>query len=215
MARNDSTFHLTTFIFRFAARFLLTFFVVDPRAEGCNSGFISKQVDFIRRVLFSRSLRLLPLPHQLGVVEGLTAVVKLFPDLLPLTDPHLLACISDLLKMASVADGEMSDEKLTDVVVDKDGYVSSLDVDVDTTQYPTHASALLFRRTCVFDTGGVKIVVPGELPSGVQLRVSTIILLHTIVKTFTDPFFDAETTTAVGKFYCLQSRVQCLPSRVF
>lgn len=182
---------------RFAARFLLGFFAADSSNDDSNPDFASKHVDFIRRVMFSRSLRLLPLPHQVGVVEALTATIKQCPELLPLTDPHLLACLSDLLKMASVADREMTDDKLNTVVVDKDGYVPS-EVEADTSQYPTHASALFYRRSCILDVFGTKIVVPGELPAGVQLRVSTIVLLHVIIRTYTDPFFDAETTAAIG-----------------
>jgi hypothetical protein len=184
---------------RFAARYLLNFFRTDESCDpGSSNDFASKHVDFIRRVLFSRSLRLLPLPHQVGVVEGLAAVVKQYPSLLPLTDPHLLACLSDLLKMASVADREMTDDKLNNVVVDKDGYVPST-VDGDASQYPTHASALFYRRSCLVDIDGTKIVVPGEQPAGVQLRVSTIVLLHGIIRNYTDPFFDAETTTPIGE----------------
>lgn len=184
---------------RFAARFLLNYFVADPSIEESEDRFVSDHVDLIRRVMFSRSLRLLPLPHQAGVVEGLTAIVKQFPSLLPLTDQHLLACLSELLKMSSVADGEMTDEKLKDVVVDKDGYVPS-EVDSDPSKCLTHASSLFFRRECVVGILGVKVVVPGELPAGVQLRVSTIVLLHAIIRTYTDAFFDAESTAPIGEF---------------
>lgn len=159
----------------------------------------SDRVDLVRRVLFSRSLRLLPLPHQVGVVDGLAAVIKQFPSLLPLTDQHLLACLSELLKMSSVADGEMTDEKLNAVVVDKDGFVPS-EVDSDASQYPTHASTLFFRRKCVVRVLGVNFEIPGELPTGLQLRVSTIVLLHAIIRTYTDSFFDTETSAPIGEF---------------
>jgi hypothetical protein len=201
----DVAYHLNSshnvffFANRFAARFLLNYFVANPSTKESDASFVSGHVDLIRRVLFSRSLRLLPLPHQVGVVEGLAAIIKQFPSLLPLTDQHLLNCLSELLKMSSVADGEMTDEKLNEVVVDKDGFVPS-EVDSDSSQYPTHASSLFFRRDCVVDILGVKIVVPGELPAGVQLRVSTIVLLHGVIRTHTDPFFDAESTTPIGKF---------------
>jgi hypothetical protein len=178
---------------RFSARFLLNYFVAS------DADFVSGHVDLIQRVMFSRNLRLLPLPHQIGVVEGLTAIITQFPGLLPLTDQHLLACLSELLKMSSVADGEMTDKKLDDVVVNKDGYVPS-EGDSGLSQLPAHASSSFFRRECVVDILVVKVVVPGELPGGVQLRLSTIVLLHTIIRTYTDPFFDAESTAPIGEF---------------
>ena len=113
-------------------------------------------------------------------------------------DQHLLGCLSELLKMSSVADGEMVDEKLKDMVVDKDGYAPT-----DTpapSDYPDHSSSLFSRRECVVDLGTVKMVVPAELPSGIQLRVSTIVLLHLIIRTYTDPFFDSEASSSIGTF---------------
>jgi len=150
----------------------------------------------IRRVLFSRSLRLLPLPQQVGVVEALASIIKTFPSFLRITDPQLTGGLAELLKMSSVADGEMVDEKLKEMVVDRDGYMPS--ATAASSEYPTHASALFFRRECVIDVGKVKIVVPEELPAGVQLRVSTVKLLHLVVRTHSDPFFDAEPTTTIG-----------------
>jgi hypothetical protein len=51
-------------IVRIAARFLLSRYVIPM-----NSNSLSDHVNLIRRVLFSRSLRLLPLPQQVGVIE--------------------------------------------------------------------------------------------------------------------------------------------------
>ena len=157
----------------------------------------------IRRILFSRSLRLLPLPQQVGVVDALAAIIKMFPGFLSILDQHLLGCLSELLKMSSVADGEMVDEKLKDVVIDRDGFTPS--VAETHSEYPDHASSLFFRRECVINVGTVKIVVPAELPYGVQLRVSTIVLLHLIIRTHADPFFDSEITTSIGvcEFKCM------------
>lgn len=42
------------------------------------------------------------------------------------------------------------------------------------------------------------LVVPHELPLGVQLRFSAIVLLHSAVVNDVDTFFDSESTTAVG-----------------
>lgn len=185
---------------RFAARFLLTHFIVAPKKEKSSDPLVSDNLVLIRRVLFSRSLRLLPLPQQVGVVEGLTSIIKQFPGILPLSDQHLLSCLSEVLKLASVADGEMDDEKLEKVVVDKDGYAKSDMNYPKHLQYPTHASSLFFRRECVVECFDVKLVVPEELPAGVQLRVSAIMLFHTVVRKYTDEFFDAAATASIGKF---------------
>jgi hypothetical protein len=168
------------------------------KKEKSNDNLVSDNLALIRRVLFSRSLRLLPLPQQVGVVEGLTSTIKQFPDILPLSDQHLLSCLSEVLKLASVGDGEMDDKNLEKIVVDKDGYAKS-DADVKHPQYPTHASSLFFRRECVVKCFGLKIVIPGELPAGVQFRVSAIVLFHTVVQTYTDPFFDAVPASSIGK----------------
>jgi hypothetical protein len=151
----------------------------------------------LRKVLFSRSLRLLPLNQQVGVVEGLSVFVQKVPELFDLKDQHLLAFLSELLKMSSVADGEMTDNGLEDCVVDKNGFTDSLK---DTnTSFPTHSSSLFFRRLCVMQVDGRHIVVPEELPTGIQLRVSTISLLHAVIRGHSEAFFDAEVSTPVGK----------------
>jgi hypothetical protein len=166
--------------------------------------FVRDRIDLIRRVLFSRTLRLLPLSHQVGTIEGLATVVKLFPILFPLTDQHVLTFLSELLKMASVADKEMSDEKLKEIVVDKDGYVP-LETGLDRAQYPKLSSTLFYRRACVFSSGNVRVFVLPELSVGVQFRVSTILLLHTVIKNYADVFFDADSTTPIGKFPLMYS----------
>ena len=153
----------------------------------------------IRRALFSRSLRLMPLPQQVGVVEGLATVLKELPGLLPLSDQHLLAFLSELLKMCSVADGEMNDKTLVHSVVEKNGFIDS-PVDMNSSPYPSHASALFHRRECAVDMDGYVLVVPEELPIGVQLRVSSIVLLHTVIRGYTDEFFEAESTTPIGEY---------------
>jgi transformation/transcription domain-associated protein len=155
----------------------------------------------IRRVLFSRSLRLMPLPQQVGVIEGLALLVNEVPSLFPLADQHLLAFLSELLKMSSVADGEMADTTLTNSVVDKNGYVASQS-DSNFDQYPSHASALFFRRECVAMAIGKRIVIPEEMPVGVQLRVSSIALLHAVIRGHSNAFFDAETASPVGTYCC-------------
>jgi hypothetical protein len=188
--------HQVSFV-RFASRFLLYYFVSEPSGSPLEVEFVRERIDLIRRVLFSRTLRLLPLSHQVGTVEGLATVVKLFPYLLPLVDQHVLTFLSELLKMASVADKEMSDEKLREIVVDKDGFVP-LETVADRAQYPRHSSTLFYRRECVLTFGNLNVVIQPELSAGIQFRVSTIILLHTIIKNNSDLFFDADSTTPIG-----------------
>lgn len=183
---------------RIAARFLFKHFVSREDFEK----FLENQLSSLRRVIFSRSLRLLPLPEQVGAVEALAFVIKEAKSVLPISDQHLLAFLSELLKMSSVADGEMSDPALLGCV-DKNGYTSkpskanSVSV-LASVAFPSHASALFYRRECILETQDSKYVVPEELPHGVQLRVSSISLLHSVICGHPDAFFDAEVSTPIG-----------------
>jgi hypothetical protein len=143
-------------------------------------------------------MRLLPLPQQVGVVEGLAVVVREIPQVLSLKDQHMLAFLSELLKMASVADGDMTDSTMNDYVVDKNGFAGCA---ADHKSHNLeHASALFHRRDCVVMINGVYFIVPGELPAGVQLRMSLITLLHAVIRSYSDQFFDAESSTPVGTY---------------
>lgn len=183
--------------------------------DDCEKVF-SDQMSLLRRVIFSRSLRLLPLAEQVGAVEALAFIVKEAPRILPLADPHLLAFLSELLKMSSVADGEMADSALTGYVVDKDGNALTGKASPESGQrserYPSHASAIFFRRESILEMEGVKFVLPEELPHGVQLRVSSISLLHSIISVHPNTFFDAETSTPIGNT-CLLSVVAYIVNR--
>jgi hypothetical protein len=141
---------------------------------------------------------LLPLPQQVGVVEGLAMFVKQHPTLLPLSDQHVLALISELLKMLSVGDGEMTDVALKDHTISKHGYVAS-ELEIEQSTFHIYSTAMFFRRDSVANIGKKKIVIPEEHPAGVQLRVSSIILLHSTILSHTEDFFDAEW---VGKCRC-------------
>ena len=165
---------------------------------------LEKQIVLIRRVLFSRSLRLLPLREQVGAVEALTVLVDRVPNLIPLEDQHLLAFLSELLKMASVADGEMKDNNLIGSVVDKNGFVlpehrhhppKNDTKDIDPTLRP---SSLFLRRDCIVTIDGQKLLIGEELPCGIQLRVSSIQLLRSIIRGHPDTFFDSDSSTPVG-----------------
>jgi hypothetical protein len=132
-----------------------------------------------------------------GVVEGLEALLRLLPDTYSLSDKNLLSFISEVLKMMSVADGEMSDSSLKDFSVDRNGY--TVPYPEGDSLCPTHASGLFLRRECLFEMADALVVVPEELPVGVQLRVSGIKLLHTMIRANSEPFFDAEVSTPIGK----------------
>jgi len=143
----------------------------------------------------------MPLPQQAGVIEGLSVLVKYVPGLFDFSNQQVLAFISDLLKMTSVADGEMTDSALSGVA-DKNGYVGLGDNN-PTLFLPPHSSALFFRRECVVHVdspGGTLCVhVPEQTPVGVQMRVGTITLLHAMVVADKSTFFESEASTAIGE----------------
>ena len=163
----------------------------------------------IKRVLFTRSLRLLPLPEQVAVIEALSTLVDFVPGLLPVADQHLLAFLSEFLKLSSIADGEMSDSSIVGFVVDKNGFTGA----VSMSRYSrgsSHMTGLFLRRECVARLCGNKLIsIPEELPLGVQLRVSALRLLNTIICRHTDGFFDADTTTPIGKLLLAVCVYQC------
>lgn len=99
--------------------------------------------------------------------------------------------------MCSVADNEMNDPTLKDSAVDKNGMVDPLP-DQQKSGYPAHASALFFRRESAIEIPGGTFVLPEELPAGIQLRVSAILLLHSVIRAHPGPFFDAESSTPIG-----------------
>jgi transformation/transcription domain-associated protein len=154
-------------------------------------------------VIFSRSLRVLPLPHQVGVVEALAIILKIFPSLLPLSDQHLIVFLQELLKMLSVADGEMTDPALKDRAVNKDGFTENDLENFHGSAIGIHTTATFAHRECVLEIDKKKFFVPQELPVGVQLRMSTIILMRSIIMGYRDQFFEAEW---IGKFSTFYSR---------
>jgi len=187
-------------LLRLATRFLFTNFITNVESGDDAKALVTEHLSLVRKVLFSRSLRLLPLSQQVGVVEGLAILLQQLPGVLDITDQHVLAFLSELLKMSSVADGEMNDDLLKDFVVDKNGYAAFSPIKASQ-RYPTHSSALFFRRTCALEVGKFSIVLPEELPVGVQLRVSTIVLLHSVIRGYPDTFFDSAPSKPVGKVF--------------
>lgn len=161
----------------------------------------------IKKLLFARSLKLLPLSEQVGVFDALAFLVQEIPSLVPLTDQHLLAFLSEFLKMSSIADGEMKDSNSNENSVDKNGFVvSSQDREalMATSRTAEHTCGIFLRRECAAKSPmeGSYIVIPEELPNGVQLRVSGLRLFRSVIRQHVDEFFDADSATPVGKSCC-------------
>ena len=179
-------------------------YIVGTSPQNASVELLRKNLPSIKRVLFSRSLRLLPLLEQIGVVEALTVIVQQVPELFPLDDNHLKAFLSEVLKMSSVADGEMTDATLLGDVIDKNGVAVSAqarqsanrEIDLVTSTFPS--SALFLRRECIMKVNEAKVVIPDESPPGVQLRVSIIALLRFVIRGHANPFFDSDSSTQIG-----------------
>jgi hypothetical protein len=183
---------------RFAARYALKAHVFEGMTLKERESKLSSHMSTIKRVLFTRSLRLLPLPEQVAVIEALSTLVDFVPGLLPVADQHLLAFLSEYLKLSSIADGEMADSSIVGYVVDKNGFTGK----PSPSKYSygsKHMTGIFLRRECVARLRGDKyILIPEELPLGVQLRVSALRLLNTVIRRHADGFFDADSTTPIG-----------------
>ena len=184
---------------------MLKQYVIDclPATEAITRA--RRHLPLIKKVVFSRSLRLLPLAEQTGAIEALAVVVSGLSDLLPLDDQHLLSVLSEVLKMCSVADGEMADSSLVGSVVDKNGSAVAVGKvssgPAKSQKGDALCSTMFCRRDCVISVTGktnFDFVIPEELPSGVQLRLATIQLLRAVIRANPDKFFDAETSTPIG-----------------
>ena len=189
-------------IFRFATRYALKCHVFDVLDLREREKKVSSLMSTIKRVLFTRSLRLLPLPEQVAVIEALSTLVDFVPRLLPIADQHLLAFLSEYLKLSSIADGDITDPSIVGFVVDKNGFTGA----TSTSRYSqgaSHMTGLFLRRVCVARLCGDKYIsIPEELPLGVQLRVSALRLVNTVICRHADGFFNADaTTTPIGKFF--------------
>eukprot|EP00978_Attheya_sp_CCMP212_P003131 scaffold6440_cov50-Attheya_sp.AAC.1 len=166
---------------------------------------LKKYLSVIKKMIFSKPLRSLPLPEQVGVVEALTFIINGAPNLFTLSDQYLVAFLFELIQAFAIADGEMKDSNPSGVFVDKNGLVAS----VNEPQRPstgiskysslTHASKIFLRRECVvYGPHGTRIVVPEELPYGIQLRVSALVLFRVVIRRHTSLFFDALPSTQIG-----------------
>jgi hypothetical protein len=164
---------------------------------------LSGHMPTIKKFLFSRSLRLLPLSEQVGVFDALAFIIHEVPSLVPLSDQHLLAFLSEFLKMSSIGDGEMKDPNMSGYVVDKNGFVAAAqdkDSQPVVVQLAAHTCSIFLRRECAAKSPieGSFVIIPEELPSGVQLRVSGLRLFRAVIRQHVNEFFDADSTTPVG-----------------
>lgn len=121
--------------------------------------------------------------------------------------------------MISIADGEFTDSSFGSVVLmDKNGYAvtngggggGSGDTapatgggaggSGPTARSAVQASSVFLRKSMVLEDAsfGGKVVVPAELPLGVQLRVSSLLLFRGLIRGFSDEFYDADPQSKIG-----------------
>ncbi|KAL7534798.1 hypothetical protein ACHAXR_010621, partial [Thalassiosira sp. AJA248-18] len=166
---------------------------------------LSDHVHSLKRLLFPKLLRTLPLPNQCAAVDACAFILDRAPRLIPIVDQNLLAFLSELLKMISIADGEFSDASFGSVVlIDKNGFAVNNGGEPTTTSQKNRrnvrASSLFLRKSFVLkdEAFGGRIQVPAELPLGIQLRVSTLLLFRGLIRGFADEFYDADPQSKIG-----------------
>ena len=163
---------------------------------------LADHVSSLKRLLFPKLLRTLPLPNQVAAVDTIAFILHQAPKLIPITDQNLLAFLSELLKMISLADGEFSDTSFGSVVlIDKNGFaVNNGGETISPMKTTVQPSSLFLRRAIIAedDSFGGCIQVPAELPLGVQLRVSTLLLFRGLIRGFANEFYDAESQSKIG-----------------
>jgi hypothetical protein len=148
----------------------------------------------------------LPISEQVATIEAFTFIANQDPKLLPLSENLVLVFFSELLKMMSVADGEMTSESISNaVIINKDGYSPKSEKQRNNCMISphsslSHASGIFLRDKYSIKANGIGcIVVPTELPISVQFRVSSLILFHCVLKAHGDTFFDADPKSSIGK----------------
>ena len=181
------------------------------------NALLSNHVNSLKRLIFPKLLRTLPLPNMCAVVDACAYILDRAPKLIPIADQSLLAFLSELLKMISIADGEFSDPCFGSVVlIDKNGFAVNNGGD-STSQNMSgmHASSVFLRKAIVLedDSFGGRIQIPQELPLGIQLRVSTLLLFRALIRGFADEFYDADPQSKIGNIRPHVSEV--LPLRNF
>jgi hypothetical protein len=163
---------------------------------------LSRHQTLLKRLIFPKILRTLPLPNQCAAVDACAFLLDRAPTLIPITDQNLLGFLAELLKMISLADGEFSDSSFGSVVlIDKNGVaVNKSGECTNANGSPMHASSVFLRKSIIVEGAafGGRIQVPEELPQGVQLRVSTLLLFRGLIRGFADEFFDADPQSKIG-----------------
>ena len=163
---------------------------------------LSRHQTSLKRLIFPKVLRTLPLPNQCAAVDACAFLLDRTPKLIPITDQNLLGFLAELLKMISIADGEFSDPSFGSVVlIDKNGVAVNKSGECTSQSGPAlHASSVFLRKNIIVEGAafGGRIQVPEELPQGVQLRVSTLLLFRGLIRGFADEFFDADPQSKIG-----------------
>jgi hypothetical protein len=159
-------------------------------------------VNSLKRLIFPKLLRTLPLPNMCAAVDACAYILDKAPKLIPIEDQNLLAFLSELLKMISIADGEFSDPSFGSVVlIDKNGFaVNNCGESTSQNMPGTHASSIFLRKAMILEDGSFdgRILIPQELPLGIQLRVSTLLLFRALIRGFADEFYDADPQSKIG-----------------
>ncbi|GMI34635.1 hypothetical protein TeGR_g12684, partial [Tetraparma gracilis] len=198
-------------IVRFGARHALQHFALAHSSP--LEGLLAPHASYLKQLLFSRNLRILPLAQQVGVVETLAFTISRSPSTLPLSDSNVVASLNELLVVIAALDESPSGASSGDSASAPNTPTST----PNTSSTPagpggggggsggssstSHASAVFLRGPSVVGkelTGGITITVPGELPHSVQLRVSALLLFRAIIKHHSEEFLSAEPSTGLG-----------------
>ncbi|KAL9186273.1 hypothetical protein ACHAXT_005511 [Thalassiosira profunda] len=184
---------------RFAVRHALRLMTRDSASI---DALLAPHINALKRLLFPKVLRVLPLPNQVAIIEACVFIVERAPKLIPIADQHLIGFLSEILKMISIADGEIEDQNFGGVVlIDKHGFaVNSSGGSEPKRSSAVRASSLALRNAFVVEdpSFGGRVEVPAELSLGVQLRVSTLLLFRAVIRGSPDEFYDAESESRVG-----------------
>ncbi|KAL3798859.1 hypothetical protein HJC23_004647 [Cyclotella cryptica] len=181
---------------RFAVRHFLRIVTHDnPSIEFA----IKEYVTSLKRLIFPRILRTSPLPEQVAILESIAFMIERAPLLFSIDDQTVLAFTAELLKMVSVADGDISDTFTSVVLIDKHGFAVSTE-SPSPPNHGMHTSSVFLNKSFKLqsDLFGGCVVVPEELPLGVQFRVASIYLFRSLIRRFPDHFFDADPKTQIG-----------------
>jgi hypothetical protein len=138
------------------------------------------------------------------------------PQIFPLSDNLLLAYLLDLLKMLGVADKEMMSESVSSAQIsDKDGYCPTVERNdnmINGHAYLMNSSQLFLNDKIILDDTNFsfRVLVPRQLPHGIQLRLSSLGLFHALITHHTDIFFSAPSSSALGTYDSLVLSVKCV-----